>query len=115
MPSLGEVSQFIFALLSAFAAWQAWQAKRVSASNATDIGKVQANVTLIERNTNSISTRNEAIAKALGVHEGIATGRAQGAAEAAMLAEGQRQGVESERSSVAAANPVEPVSPAKKI
>lgn len=53
---------------------------------------VKTGVDLLERNTNSISARNEQIAKSLGLMEGEAAGRAAEVKVAEALAEGQRQG-----------------------
>jgi tetrahydromethanopterin S-methyltransferase subunit F len=70
---------------------------------------VKANVDAIEKNTNSLTVRNEAIARKLGLAEGEQIGRAAGAAEAVVLAEGQRQGAETERTSAEAQAKSKPV------
>lgn len=65
------------------AAARARRAEEAAARNATAISAVSSNIQRLEKNTNSISERNQAIAKALGVTEGIAQERAGAVAHAA--------------------------------
>lgn len=50
---------------------RAKRSEEASLRNAQSIKMVSDNLTLLEKNTNSISERNEAIAKKLGIREGI--------------------------------------------
>lgn len=61
----------VYTIISAARAKRSIEA---SEKNAKSIEAVSANVVQLEKNTNSISERNEAIAKALGVTEGMAMG-----------------------------------------
>lgn len=99
---LGTVLGGVAAVYAVIGAKRAGRAEATSKANSETIGAVQTNVERVERNTNSISTRNEAIAKALGVEEGIKTERARGIASAAALVEGGRAAVATERESIAA-------------
>lgn len=59
------------------------RSEEASLKNAKSIEVVNANVKQLEKNTNSISERNEAIARKLGLTEGVAQERASVLAHAA--------------------------------
>lgn len=75
-----------------------------------DLSKVRDNVELIERNTNSLSTRMADLARKNGIVEGVQQGIQRGVEAAQQLAEGQRRGIEIERASVAAQAPTTAIS-----
>lgn len=62
---------------------RAKRSEDASLLNAASIQKVSTNVDRLEKNTNSISERNQAIAMKLGITEGIAQERASVQANAA--------------------------------
>lgn len=98
--AVGSVFATIYSLR---AADRAKRAELLSASNAAVISKVKDTVDLVERNTNSLTTQIAAASRLAGMHEGEAKGRLAGEDAARTLAEGQKQGAEIERASVAAA------------
>lgn len=88
---------------AALAAARSKRAEDSSKLNSASLGKVVSQVDLVERNTNSITTRLEALARKEGIQIGIDQQVAAGNLAAASLVEGQRQGAKQERDSVAAA------------
>lgn len=79
---------------------------------AASLLKVKDNMELIERNTNSISTRNEEIAKQLGMEQGAKKERQAAEVVAAKVAEARREGADTALASVAAtAAAVAPAAP----
>jgi len=65
----GEFAQVLTAIAAVGAALSSWR-------NARKIDMSAVNIQRLEKNTNSISERNEAIAKQLGVTEGMAKEKA---------------------------------------
>lgn len=90
------------AAIGIFAVYYAKQSQVATVKN-------KESIDLIERNTNSLSTRMADLARKNGIVEGVQQGRQYGVEQAASLAEGQRRGIEMERASVAAQVPVVPV------
>lgn len=84
---LGAVLGGVAAVYAVIGAKRAERAVATSAANG-------ANIALIERNTNSMTTRIEQLARKEGEVIGEAKGTRRGEATAATLAEGQRQGRE---------------------
>lgn len=98
---------------AAVAANRAKRAEEASKANSTNIDKVQDNVKLIERNTNSMTSEIARLARKEGSVEGERKGVAAGQETARVFAEGQRQGAENERASAQAnASAGGPISPA---
>lgn len=78
-----------------------------------ELSRVRDNVVLIERNTNSLTKQIADLSQTKGEQIGKEKERARIAQEAVTLAEGQRQGVESERAS-AASTSTQTLQPGKK-
>ena len=87
----------IAALGGVFATVYAIYAKRSADVATAEIAKVKDNVVLIERNTNSLTKELAALAKKEGEQIGKDRQIAKEKADAATLAEGQRQGAQTER------------------
>lgn len=98
---LGPITPWVGILVTLGIWWDARQAKKVSMEVKTDLGTVKEDVKLLERNTNSISSRNEEIARRLGISEGEEKQKLVGAETAATLAQGQSEGRDNERAAAA--------------
>lgn len=113
--AVGGVFATIYSLLAASRAKRAEiaaaAAVAASASAATAISKVKDTVELVERNTNSLTTQIAAAARLAGLHEGEAKGVRAGEDIARTLAEGQKQGAETERASAQANSGLSTVMP----
>lgn len=86
-------------IYSVVAANRAKRAELQSTANSTSITKVNDNVALIERNTNSMTSEIARLSREKGATEGERVGVLAGEKKAQELAEGQRQGRDHERAS----------------
>lgn len=87
---------------AAVAATRAKRAEEASKANMQNIDRVQDNVKMIERNTNSMTTEIARLSRKEGSVEGERRGVAAGEEVARILAEGRRQGAEEERAKATA-------------